>query len=169
MSTYADMATTRAERDVACLRRRPGCRLSRPELRPPRLSLPGRTLPRRVRQNRPVLVISRFRYDDDLTDRARTELETCLTKLGEHAGFVAGTVGRAMDDPTLWVLETTWDDVGSYRRALSSYEIKAHVVPLLSHAVDEPSAYEVIVGEGATEPNEATGPAMRGTQTDRRR
>jgi quinol monooxygenase YgiN len=102
-----------------------------------------------------VLVISRFRYDDDLTDRARTELDTCLTKLGVHAGFVRGTVGRAMDDPTLWVLETQWEDVGSYRRALSSYEIKATVVPLLSYAVDEPSAYEVIVGEGATEPNEA--------------
>jgi hypothetical protein len=78
-----------------------------------------------------------------------------LTKLGEHAGFVRGTVGRAMDDPTLWVLETQWEDVGSYRRALSSYEIKATVVPLLSYAVDEPSAFEVIVGEGATEPNQA--------------
>ena len=102
-----------------------------------------------------MLVISRFRYDDDLADRARTELDTCLTKLGEHTGFVRGTVGRAMDDPTLWVLQTQWRDVGSYRRALSSYEIKATVVPLLAYAVDEPSAYEVIVGEGATEPNES--------------
>jgi Antibiotic biosynthesis monooxygenase len=101
-----------------------------------------------------VLVISRFRYDDDLTERARTELGTCLTMLEEQPGFVSGAVGRAMDDPTLWVLQTTWKDVGSYRRALSSYEIKANVVPLLSYAVDEPSAYEVIEGEGATEPNE---------------
>ena len=107
-----------------------------------------------MRQNPGVLVISRFRYDDDLTDRARTELGTCLAKLGEHAGFVRGSVGRAMDDPTLWVLETQWENVGSYRRALSSYEIKATVVPLLSYAVDEPSAYEVIEGEGATEPNQ---------------
>ena len=29
-------------------------------------------------------------------------------------------------------------------------------MPLLSHAIDEPSAYEVIVGEGAAEPNEAS-------------
>ncbi len=101
-----------------------------------------------------MLVISRFRYDDDLTDRARVELETCLAKLGERPGFVTGSIGRAMDDPTLWVLQTSWQDVGSYRRALSEYEIKATVVPLLSYAVDEPSAYEVIVGDGATEPNE---------------
>ncbi|MFY9914031.1 MAG: antibiotic biosynthesis monooxygenase family protein [Nocardioidaceae bacterium] len=101
-----------------------------------------------------MLVISRFRYDDDLADRATSELETCLEALGRQAGFVDGSVGRAMDDPTLWVLTTSWRDVGSYRRALSSYEIKATVVPLLSNAVDEPSAYEVIVGEGATEPNQ---------------
>jgi Antibiotic biosynthesis monooxygenase len=101
-----------------------------------------------------VLVISRFRYDDDVTERARTELGSCLTMLGEQPGFLSGTVGRAMDDPTLWLLQTTWKDVGSYRRALSSYEIKVSVVPLLSYAVDEPSAYEVIEGDGATEPNE---------------
>ncbi len=101
-----------------------------------------------------VLVISRFRYDDDLVDRATSELGTCLGALGRQAGFVDGSVGRAMDDPTCWVLTTSWRDVGSYRRALSSYEIKATVVPLLSNAVDEPSAYEVIVGEGATEPNQ---------------
>ncbi len=101
-----------------------------------------------------VLVISRFRYDDDLVDQATSELGTCLEALGRQTGFVDGSVGRAMDEPTLWVLTTSWRDVGSYRRALSSYEIKATVVPLLSNAVDEPSAYEVIVGGGATEPNQ---------------
>jgi hypothetical protein len=60
-----------------------------------------------------------------------------------------------MDDPEIWVLVTSWEHVGAYRRALSSYDIKMHVVPLLSYAIDEPSAFEVLVGEGATEPNEA--------------
>ncbi|MBA2697430.1 MAG: antibiotic biosynthesis monooxygenase [Nocardioidaceae bacterium] len=100
-----------------------------------------------------VLVISRFRYDDDMTDRARTELTFCLEQFGAQTGFVAGSVGRAVDDPTLWVLETRWANVGSYRRALSAYDVKTTVVPLLSHAVDEPSAYEVISGDGA-EPGE---------------
>lgn len=102
-----------------------------------------------------MLVISRFRYDDELVDRAQAELGTCLDQLGQLAGFVSGSVGRAADDPTLWVLQTRWENVGSYRRALSSYDIKMTVVPLLSRAIDEPSAYEVIVGEGATVPNEA--------------
>lgn len=102
-----------------------------------------------------MLVISRFRYDEDLTDRATTELASCLERLAVQPGYLSGAVGRALDDPTLWVLQTRWENVGSYRRALSSYEIKVAVVPLLSYAVDEPSAYEVIVGEGATVPNEA--------------
>ena len=53
-------------------------------------------------------------------------------------------MGRNVDDPTLWVLVTTWEHVGAYRRALSSYDVKLHAVPLLSRALDEPSAYEAV-------------------------
>lgn len=102
-----------------------------------------------------MLVISRFRYDENSAARARAELGRCLDQLGTRPGFVRGSVGRALDDPTLWLLRTEWRDVGSYRRALSSYETKVAVLPLLSAAIDEPAAYEVIVGEGATEPNDA--------------
>lgn len=102
-----------------------------------------------------MLVISRFRYDEDLADRARRELEVCVNQLASRPGFLTATVGRALDDPTIWVLSTSWQHVGAYRRALSSYDIKMHVVPLLAHAIDEPSAYEVIIGEGATTPNAA--------------
>lgn len=100
-----------------------------------------------------VLAISRFRYDEDLTEQARTELGLCLEHLATRPGFATGMVGRALDDPAIWVLTTAWDNVGAYRRALSSYEIKMYVVPLLARAIDELSAYEVIIGEGATTPN----------------
>jgi hypothetical protein len=101
-----------------------------------------------------MLAISRFRYDADLTERAAGELASCLERLAERPGYLSGAVGRALDDPTLWVLQTRWENVGSYRRALSSYEIRVSVVPLLSYAIDEPSAYEIVVGEGATTPND---------------
>jgi hypothetical protein len=42
------------------------------------------------------------------------------------------------------VLTTEWENVGAYRRALSSYEVKVGAVALLSTAIDEPSAYEVV-------------------------
>jgi quinol monooxygenase YgiN len=101
------------------------------------------------------MVISRFRYDAEATEQATQELSICLEQLGAQAGFATGSIGRAIDDPTLWLLYTRWEDVGSYRRALSTYDVKAVAVPLLSQAVDEPSAYEIIVGDGATEPNRA--------------
>jgi quinol monooxygenase YgiN len=101
-----------------------------------------------------VLVISRFRYDVDATEKARADLALCLEELGRLPGFLTGAVGRALDDPSLWVLQTRWENVGSYRRALSSYEVKVAAVPLLSQALDEPSAYEIVIGEGATELND---------------
>lgn len=102
-----------------------------------------------------MLVVSRFRYDEELTEQAQSELGRCVEAFAQRPGYLSGTVGRAMDDPSLWVLTTVWANVGAYRRALSAYEIKLHVVPLLSKAIDEPSAYEVLIGAGAAEPNEA--------------
>jgi hypothetical protein len=39
-----------------------------------------------------------------------------------------------------------WDSVGSYRKALSSYDVKLNAVPFLSGAIDEPTAFEVLYG-----------------------
>lgn len=100
-------------------------------------------------------MVARFRYDEGLAEQARSELGRSLEALGQQAGYVSGVVGRAVDDPTLWVLTTSWANVGAYRRALSSYDIKMHVVPLLAHALDEPSAYEILVGDGAVAPNQS--------------
>jgi len=47
----------------------------------------------------------------------------------------------AADDPTLWALVTRWDGVGSYRRALSAFEVKIAGAPVWVHAFDEPGAY----------------------------
>lgn len=57
-------------------------------------------------------------------------------------GYLSGWIGRSLDEPTLLVLITEWADVGSYRRALSSYDGKLVAAPVLGHALDEPSAFE---------------------------
>jgi len=93
-------------------------------------------------------VVSRFRVDEQDAD-FRAEAQAALTALAERPGFVRGHVGRNVDDPGLWLLTTTWDNVGGYRRALSSYDVKLAAVPLLSRAVDEPSAYESVTGDEA--------------------
>lgn len=90
-----------------------------------------------------MLVVNRFRGDDGL----RADLETALAALAARPGFLDSSLGRNVDDPELWVLVTRWQDVGSYRRALSAYEVKLSAVPVLSRAIDEPSGYE-LVGDG---------------------
>jgi hypothetical protein len=42
----------------------------------------------------------------------------------------------------LLALDLEFVNVGSYRRALSPYDVKVAAVPLLSEAIDEPTAYE---------------------------
>ena len=90
-----------------------------------------------------VLVVNRFRGDEGL----RVDLESALEVLSAREGFEDGRLGRNVDDPELWVMVTRWRDVGSYRRALSSYEVKLGAVQTLSRAIEEPSAYEPVEGE----------------------
>ena len=94
-----------------------------------------------------MLVVNRFRVPGDDSVRFRDDLDAALALLAASAGYVDGGAGRNVDDPELWVLVTRWADVGSYRRALSSYDVKLGAVPLLSRAIDEPSAFEDLTGE----------------------
>jgi quinol monooxygenase YgiN len=94
-----------------------------------------------------MLVVNRFRTDDADAVAFRADLERALEVLEQRPGFEDGRLGRNLDDPELWVMVTRWKDVGSYRRALSSYEVKMDAVQTLSRAIEEPSAFEPLDGE----------------------
>lgn len=120
-----------------------------------------------------MLVVTRYRVgaavgggrgsgadDADFLELARAALDV----LAARPGFRSGRIGRAADDPSYWIMATEWEHVGAYRRALSAYEVRVHAVPLLSLAVDEPSAYEVLVSTGVgAEAGGATGRSDRAT------
>jgi len=91
-----------------------------------------------------VIVVNRFRVEQNGQAEAefRVAAHAALDALAARPGYVDGLVGRNLDDPGLWLLTTNWADVGSYRRALSAYDVKVTAVPLLSRAIDEPSAFE---------------------------
>jgi quinol monooxygenase YgiN len=91
-----------------------------------------------------VLVVNRFRVPGDAAETFRADLERAISTLAACAGYLAGHIGRNVDDHELWVLVTTWEGPGAYRRALSSYDVKLRAVPVLGRAVDEPGAYEVV-------------------------
>ena len=88
-----------------------------------------------------LIVVNRFRAEND-EEGLRRGLEGAWGLLAAKSGYLGGEIGRNLDDPTLWLLTTRWENVGSYRRALSAYDVKLNAVPTLSRALDEPSAYE---------------------------
>ena len=88
-----------------------------------------------------VLVVTRFDAEEpDFQERAVAALDV----LAARPGFVRGRLGRAADDPSVWVLSTEWDSAGSYRRSLSSYDVKVVATTLLAQGRDEVSAFEVL-------------------------
>ena len=98
-----------------------------------------------------MIVVNRFRVPEADQSSFRSDLERARQVLAVQPGFVAGRIGRNVDDPELWLLTTEWDGPGAYRRALSAYDVKLAAVPTLSRALDEPSAYEPV--EPGTELN----------------
>jgi heme oxygenase (mycobilin-producing) len=79
------------------------------------------------------------------TPGIEVEAAAALRVLAARPGYLRGSAGRATDDPSVWVLVTEWRNVGSYRRALGNYDVKIHAQPLLTRAIDEVSAFEVLV------------------------
>lgn len=94
-------------------------------------------------------MLNRFRVPGADTETFLGQARAAVAVLAERSGFVSADLARNLDEPSLWTITTRWQNVGSYRRALSGLESKMVVVPLLSLAIDEPSAYDDVelVGE----------------------
>ncbi len=88
-----------------------------------------------------VIVLNRFRVPPERRDLFREQAAAAMGVLQARPGLVSIELVQNVDEPDLWALVHVWDEVGSYRRALQGYESKMTVVPMLSMAVDEPSAY----------------------------
>jgi quinol monooxygenase YgiN len=91
-----------------------------------------------------VFVVIRFRVPAREQAAFESRLAAAVAVLEKQRGFVAAHAGRNVDDPELLALTMEFADIGSYRRALSPYEVKLTAVPLLSEAIDEPTAYESV-------------------------
>ena len=91
-----------------------------------------------------MIVVNRFRVSETEQQAFRADLERGRETLATQQGYVAGRIGRNVDDPELWVLTTEWQGPGAYRRALSAYDVKLTAVATLGRAIDEPGAYEAV-------------------------
>jgi len=88
-------------------------------------------------------VITRHRPSDP--DAFAADSRAALQVLARQRGFVSGELGRSPDDPSLWIITSRWQDVGSMRRGLGAYDAKVALAPVLVSAEDAPSTFEVLV------------------------
>ncbi|MCC2592706.1 antibiotic biosynthesis monooxygenase [Tessaracoccus sp. OS52] len=85
-----------------------------------------------------LLAISRFRHVDAAFEAQAGEVIRFW--LG-RPGCLGAELVRNLDDPGLWAILSRWESVGDYRRSFSGYDAKVVLTPVLSRAIDEPSAY----------------------------
>jgi heme oxygenase (mycobilin-producing) len=95
-----------------------------------------------------VLVVTRFTVAEQDASTFGERARAALAALAARPGYLGGRLARATDDATRWLITTEWDEVGSYRRALSGFDVKMTATPLLAQAAEEPSAYEVLYDDG---------------------
>lgn len=88
-----------------------------------------------------MFAIARFELSADEQGDFLTDLERAHQALAACEGYLSGRIGRNTDEPSLVALVTEWRNIGSYRRALSNYQVKLNAVPILARAIDEPGGY----------------------------
>jgi heme-degrading monooxygenase HmoA len=89
-----------------------------------------------------MIAIARFEVQLADTVAFEKDIKAAYEALASCAGFIDGEYGQNLDDSNFWALVTRWENVGSYRRALSAMRSKLEAIPLLARAIDEPGAYE---------------------------
>lgn len=104
-----------------------------------------------------VFAFSRFLVPELSTDSFQGRARQVVAFFAGCEGCLGAELLRNLDDPQLWTITSRWVNTGSYRRAFNGYEAKVLLVPLLSEAIDEPSAY--------AEPDEVGENRPRGTLT----
>jgi quinol monooxygenase YgiN len=89
-----------------------------------------------------VISISRFQVEPASADRFRADAEVAVAQFASSVGCLGAELVRNLDDPRLWTILSRWQQVGDYRRAFNGTPAKLALIPLLSLAIDEPSAYD---------------------------
>jgi quinol monooxygenase YgiN len=90
-----------------------------------------------------VLVVARLNPPAD-EESFRAEVRAAIEALAARPGHVSTRLVRSLDEPIGWVLVSEWENVGSYRRALSSYDVKMASHVLMGTVTPEPTAFEVV-------------------------
>ncbi|CRK55565.1 hypothetical protein [Alloactinosynnema sp. L-07] len=91
-----------------------------------------------------MLLIARFTATEpeSFTARAQRALELLLAQPGCRRGLLV----RSTESADSWVLTVEFESVSAYRKSLSPFDVREHVIPFLAEAdTTEPAAYEVVI------------------------
>ena len=92
-----------------------------------------------------MLLVCRFAVPPQKVTEFVERAERALELLTESQGCLDGALGRAVDHADRWVLVIRFSSVVAYRRALSPFPVREHVIPLLAEALaDEPAGFETL-------------------------
>lgn len=98
-----------------------------------------------------MLLLCRFEVAAAEQPAFAARARRAVALLSAQTGCTAVSAGRATDPAEpggmqQWALVARFASVTAYRRALSPFEVREHVVPLLAECVDgAPSTYEVLL------------------------
>lgn len=87
-----------------------------------------------------MLLVCRFTVPPGGAEAFAARARRALELLTAAPGCRGGEVGRAVEDPRSWVLSVRFATVDAYRRALSPFPVREHVVPLLAEALTDAEA-----------------------------
>jgi hypothetical protein len=87
-----------------------------------------------------VLLVCRYRLAGKDVETFTGRVRRAVELLTVQPGCRRATLARAVDERDEWLLVVEFDSVTAYRRALSPFEVREHVVPLLSEASTEQAA-----------------------------
>jgi len=95
-----------------------------------------------------VLAVNRVHALGSAQEQVSAELSALIDVFATLPGFRRARAGRCIDEPDVWILSTEWENVGTYRRALSSYAVKTSGHPVFVRIEDQPGTYEVLISTG---------------------
>ena len=81
-----------------------------------------------------------FEVSDD--SKWNVNAREALRIMQRQSGFIAANIFHSADEPKLYLVQSDWKDVGSYRRAMGSMDSKLGVWPFLADMKDEATAFE---------------------------
>jgi hypothetical protein len=85
---------------------------------------------------------SLWTFDVDGESKWNENARSALVILQRQSGFISANIFHSADEPQRYLVQSDWQDVGSYRRAMGSMDSKLGVWPFLADMKDDITAFE---------------------------